>query len=71
MTLQKGCEQPARDHTIPWSLDEFAVYRGVKLICHYHNGVAFLHFPGGGMKRAYECGGVTMPLRIRPLLLVG
>ena len=58
------------EHTLPWAPENFAVYRGQRLIAHSYEGYTLVYFPGGAIKRLGELPGIVPPLKIRPRLLV-
>jgi hypothetical protein len=58
-----------RAHTVPWRPEEFAIYRGVRLIAHAYEGITLVYFPGGAKKRLAELPGVVPPLKLRPKMV--
>ncbi len=57
------------EHTLPWAPENFAIYRGRRLIAHVYEGVTLVYFPGGAVKRISELPGIVPPLKIRPRVM--
>ncbi len=51
--------------TCPWQPEEYAIYRGVRLVAHVYEGVTMVYFPGGAVRRLSELPGIVAPLKLR------